>query len=33
MNMMPHNEIVLIDGAIWMTKRTFESFKKYTCRK
>lgn len=28
LNMMPHGEIVLIDGAIWMTKRTYEVFKK-----
>ena len=27
-NMMPQGEIVLIDGAIWMTKRTYEVFKK-----
>jgi hypothetical protein len=27
-NMMPHNEIVLMDnGVIWMTKRTFEQLK------
>lgn len=28
LNMMPHGEIVLIDGVIWMTKKTFEQFKK-----
>lgn len=29
MNLMPHNQIVMMDnGVIWMTKRTFESFKK-----
>ena len=27
-NMMPHDEIALIDGVIWMTKRTYEVFKK-----
>lgn len=27
-NLMPHNEIVLMDnGVIWMTKRTFEQLK------
>lgn len=34
LNLMPHNEIVMTDdGVIWMTKRTFESFKKITERK
>ena len=33
MNMMPHGEIVLIDGAIWMTKRTYEVFKKQVLRR
>ena len=29
LNMMPHNEIVMMDdGVIWMTKKTFEQFKK-----
>lgn len=29
MNMMPHNEVVMMDdGTIWMTKRTYEVFKK-----
>ena len=29
LNMMPHGEIVLMDdGVIWMTKRTFEQLKK-----
>lgn len=28
LNMMPHGEIVLRDGAIWMNKKTFEQFKK-----
>lgn len=29
MNMMPHNEVVMMDdGVIWMTKRTYEVFKK-----
>jgi hypothetical protein len=28
-NMMPHNEVVMMDdGTIWMTKRTYEVFKK-----
>lgn len=28
-NMMPHNKIVMMDdGTIWMTKRTYEVFKK-----
>lgn len=28
-NMMPHNEVVMMDdGVIWMTKRTYEAFKK-----
>lgn len=27
-NMMPHNEIILMDnGVIWMTKRTYEQLK------
>ena len=29
MTMMPHNEVVMMDdGTIWMTKRTYEVFKK-----
>ncbi len=29
LNMMPHNEVVMMDdGAIWMTKRTYEVLKK-----
>lgn len=29
LNMMPHNEIVLTnDGVMWMTKRTWQDFKK-----
>lgn len=28
MNMMPHNEIVLVDGVIYMTKRTWEMIRK-----
>lgn len=33
-NMMPHNEVVMMDnGVIWMTKRTFESLKISTNRK
>lgn len=33
-NSMPHGEIVMMDnGVIWMTKRTFESFKKSIGRK
>ena len=29
MNMMPNNEVVMMDnGVIWMTKKTFEQFKK-----
>lgn len=29
LNMMPHNEVVMMDdGVIWMTKKTFEQFKK-----
>ena len=27
-NMMPHNKVVMMDGAIWMTKRTYEVLKK-----
>ena len=34
LNLMPHNETVMTDnGVIWMTKRTFESFKKSISRK
>ena len=33
MNMMPHGEIELIDGAIWMTKRTYEVFKQQVLRR
>ena len=29
LNLMPHNQIVMMDnGAIWMTKRTFEQIRK-----
>ncbi len=29
LNLMPHGEMVMMDdGAIWMTKKTFEQFKK-----
>jgi hypothetical protein len=29
LNLMPHNQIVMMDnGVIWMTKRTFESLTK-----
>lgn len=29
LNLMPHNEIVMMDnGVIWMTKRTFEQIRK-----
>ena len=24
MNMMPHNQVMLFDGVIWMTRRTWE---------
>ena len=27
MNMMPHGEVIMMDGTIWMTKRTYEVFK------
>ena len=27
-NMMPHNEIMLMDNTIWMTKRTYEQLKR-----
>ena len=28
-NMMPHNEVIMMDdGVIWMTKRTWEQFKR-----
>lgn len=34
LNSMPHGEIVMMDnGVIWMTKRTFESLRKSTGRK
>jgi len=33
LNSMPHGEIVLVDGVIWMTKRTFESLKNSIGRK
>jgi hypothetical protein len=34
LNSMPHGEIVMMDnGVIWMTKRTFESLRRYTGRK
>lgn len=33
-NMMPHNQVIMMDdGAIWMTKRTFENLKKSIGRK
>ena len=33
-NLMPHGEVVMMDnGVIWMTKRTFESLKKFIDRK
>lgn len=28
LNSMPHGEVVMMDGVIYMTKRTFESLKK-----
>ena len=28
LNLIPHNEILMMDGVIWMTKRTFENLKK-----
>lgn len=33
LNLMPHNEVVMMDGVIWMTKRTFENLKKSIDRK
>ena len=34
LNLMPHNEVVMMDnGVIWMTKRTFENFKESIGRK
>ena len=34
LNSMPHGEIVMMDnGVIWMTKRTFENLKKSIDRK
>ena len=27
-NRMPHGEVVLIDGVLWMTQKTFEQLKK-----
>lgn len=33
-NMMPHNEIILMDnGVIWMTKRTYEQLKEKSNKK
>jgi hypothetical protein len=30
LNLMPHNQVIMMDnGVIYMTKRTFESFKKH----
>lgn len=26
-NMMPHNEIIMMDNAVWMTKRTYQKLK------
>lgn len=26
-NMMPHNQVVMMDGVIYMTKKTWEKFK------
>ena len=29
LNLMPHNEVVMMDdGVVWMTKRTFENLKR-----
>ena len=34
LNSMPHEKIVIMDnGVIWMTKRTFENLRKSTSRK
>ena len=34
LNNMPHGEVVMMDnGVVWMTKRTFESLKKSIGRK
>lgn len=34
LNSMPHGEVVMMDnGVVWMTKRTFESLKKSIGRK
>ena len=34
LNSMPHGEVVMMDnGVIWMTKRTFENLKKSHSRK
>lgn len=34
LNLMPNNEVVIMDnGVIWMTKRTYESFKKSVSKK
>ena len=27
-NCMPHGEVVMYNGVLWMTKRTFENLKK-----
>lgn len=29
-NSMPHGEVIMIDRALWMTKRTFEQIRKGT---
>ena len=28
LNSMPHGEVVMMDGVLWMTKRTFEQIRK-----
>lgn len=34
LNMMPHNEVAMMDdGTIWMTKRTYEVFKKQVLKR
>ena len=33
LNSMPHGEVIIMDGVIWMTKSTFEIFKKSIGRK
>ena len=27
LNMMPHNEVIMMDNVIWMTKRTYQKLK------